>query len=117
MLECAIEAMHNDIGPRKGKYPFYRKNFYLKRDIPFTDKINEQIISTMKETFDYLGNELIRINQMDECRFDYDKGWILVRRSGTSPYLRISGESTINMEKSIEINKIVEQKMRKLNLI
>jgi len=54
---------------------------------------------------------------MDGCRFDYDNGWILIRRSGTSPYLRISGESSVDINQSIEMNKIAEEKMKKLNLI
>jgi phosphomannomutase len=54
---------------------------------------------------------------MDGVRFDYDDGWILIRRSGTSPYLRISGESSVDINSSIEMNKIAEQKMQKLDLI
>jgi phosphoglucosamine mutase len=99
------------------KYPFYRQSYRLKKDIPFTDEIIQNIITIMKNTFEYLGKEILRINRMDGVRFDYDEGWILIRRSGTSPYLRISGESNINMEKSVEINKIATQKMRELDLI
>jgi phosphoglucosamine mutase len=99
------------------KYPYYRKQFQLKKDIPFTDEINQKIITEMKESFDSMGKQLKTINKMDGCRFDYDNGWILIRRSGTSPYLRISGESSIDINQSIEMNKIAEEKMKKLNLI
>jgi len=99
------------------KYPYYRKQFQLIKDIPFTDEINQKIIIEMKESFDSMGKELKSINNMDGCRFDYDNGWILIRRSGTSPYLRISGESSVDINQSIEMNKIAEQKMKKLNLI
>ena len=54
---------------------------------------------------------------MDGVRFDFDDGWILVRRSGTSPYLRISGESSVNLESSKEMNELVQEKMEKLDLI
>ena len=54
---------------------------------------------------------------MDGCRFDYDDGWILLRRSGTSPYLRISGESKTDLEATKKFNKIAKEKMEKLNLI
>ena len=64
-----------------------------------------------------MNQKIKNINQMDGCRFDYEDGWILIRRSGTSPYLRISGESNIDMEHSIEMNKIAEERMRKLDLI
>jgi len=99
------------------KYPYYRKQFHLIKDIPFTDEINQKIITEMKESFDSIGKKLKSINKMDGCRFDYDDGWILIRRSGTSPYLRISGESSVDINQSIEMNKIAEEKMKKLNLI
>jgi len=99
------------------QYPYYRQQFKLKRDIPFTDEINSKIIDEIKESFDSIGKNINTINKLDGVRFDYDDGWILIRRSGTSPYLRISGESNIDINSSIEINKIAEQKMLKLNLI
>jgi phosphomannomutase len=54
---------------------------------------------------------------MDGCRFDHDQGWILVRRSGTSPYLRISGESKIDKAHSIDMIKKSVEKMKELDLI
>jgi len=99
------------------KYPYYRQQFPLIEDIPFTEEINQKIITEMKESFDTMGKKLKSTNKMDGCRFDYDNGWILIRRSGTSPYLRISGESSVDINQSIEMNKIAEDKMKKLNLI
>jgi len=99
------------------QYPYYRQQFKLKRDIPFTDEINTNIINEIKESFDSIGKHINTINKLDGVRFDYDDGWILIRRSGTSPYLRISGESNIDINSSIEINKLAEQKMQKLDLI
>ena len=99
------------------KYPYYRQQFPLIKDIPFTDEINQKIITEMKESFKSMEKELKSINHMDGCRFDYDDGWILIRRSGTSPYLRISGESNIDINQSIEMNKMAEEKMKKLNFI
>jgi len=98
-------------------YPYYRKAFKLKKDIPFTDDINEKIINEVKEVLDSKGKKLKNTNKMDGVRFDFDNGWILVRRSGTSPYLRISGESSVNLESSKEMNELVQEKMEKLDLI
>jgi phosphoglucosamine mutase len=98
-------------------YPFYRKSFSLKKDIPFTNEINQQIIEEMQDVFDNIGKKVKNINQMDGVRFDYEDGWILIRRSGTSPYLRISGESNIDMELSKEMNQIAEERIHKLELI
>ena len=98
-------------------YPYYRKAFKLKKDIPFTDDINEKIIKEVKEVLDSKGKKLKNTNKLDGVRFDFDDGWILVRRSGTSPYLRISGESSVNLESSKEMNELVQEKMEKLDLI
>lgn len=98
-------------------YPYYRKQFQLIKDVPFTDEINDKIIEEMKESFDSIGKKIKNINKMDGVRFDYEDGWILIRRSGTSPYLRISGESSIDINSSIEMNNIAMKKMQKLNLI
>jgi phosphoglucosamine mutase len=99
------------------QYPYYATKFKLKEDIPFTEEIHQKIINEIKECFDALGESINTINRMDGCRFDMDDGWLLIRRSGTSPYLRISGESTIDINHSIEMNKLAKEKMEKLNLI
>ncbi|MFX1316879.1 MAG: phosphoglucosamine mutase [Promethearchaeota archaeon] len=99
------------------EYPYYANKFKLLKDNPFTDDINQKIIDAMQESFDKLGKKIKNINRMDGCRFDYEDGWILIRRSGTSPYLRISGESKTDINHSIEMNNIAKKKMQELNLI
>jgi len=98
-------------------YPYYADQFRLKRDIPFTAEIKNKIVEEIKETFNEIGKKIKNINMMDGCRFDYEDGWILIRRSGTSPYLRISGESNERIEKTKEINQLAQLKMKKLDLI
>jgi phosphoglucosamine mutase len=98
-------------------YPYYSTNFKLKRDIPFTNDINQKIIKEMQEIMDSKGKEVLNLNKMDGVRFDYNDGWILIRRSGTSPYLRIAGESSINLEASKEMNELAQERMEKLDLI
>jgi len=98
-------------------YPYYRKAFKLKEDIPFTEDINQKIIDEMKGVLASEGKQVKSINRMDGVRFDYDDGWILIRRSGTSPYLRISGESSVSLEASKSLNQLAEESMKKLNLI
>jgi phosphoglucosamine mutase len=108
-----LKALLNDIP----KYPYYADKFNLKKDIPFSESEYEMIAKSMEDVFDTLGKKIKTINKLDGCRFDYDDGWILIRRSGTSPYLRISGESNTDMETTKMFNKYAEEKMRKLNLI
>jgi phosphoglucosamine mutase len=98
-------------------YPYHAEKFKLKDDIPFDERINNNIIKAMKEVFKNLGREIKQVNQLDGCRLDYDGGWILIRRSGTSPYLRISGESNKDLETTITLNNLAKEKMLALNLI
>jgi phosphoglucosamine mutase len=98
-------------------YPYFAEKFRLKKDIPFSIEIYQKIIEEMEESFNTLGVKISKINKMDGCRFDYEDGWILLRRSGTSPYLRISGESKTDLETTKKFNNIAKEKMEKLNLI
>ncbi len=98
-------------------YPYYAEKFKLLKDIPFTKDINQKIIDEMQEVLDSEGKQIKNINKMDGVRFDYNDGWILIRRSGTSPYLRLSGESSVSLEASKSLNELAQERMRKLNLI
>ncbi|NVM35878.1 MAG: phosphoglucosamine mutase [Candidatus Lokiarchaeota archaeon] len=98
-------------------YPYCTTNFQLKKDIPFMKEITQKIIDEMQEVLDSEGKQIKNINKMDGVRFDYNDGWILIRRSGTSPYLRLSGESSVSLEASKALNELAQERMRKLNLI
>jgi phosphoglucosamine mutase len=98
-------------------YPYYAEKFRLKKDVPFNEEIYQKIVKEMEESFSMQGIKINKINKMDGCRFDYEDGWILIRRSGTSPYLRISGESKTDIETTIKHNNIARVKMEGLNLI
>jgi phosphoglucosamine mutase len=99
------------------EYPYYAEKFRLKDDIPFTEEIHLRIINRMMDVFKDKGKDEINVNRMDGCRFDFEDGWLLIRRSGTSPYLRISGESTVDINHSIEMNNLAAKNMQNLNLI
>lgn len=98
-------------------YPYYKDQFRLKKDIPFSEDLKKKIAATMRLSINELGKKINNVNMMDGCRFDYEGGWILIRRSGTSPYLRISGESNYNLELSMQMNKLAEENMKELDLI
>ncbi len=98
-------------------FPFVRKSFPLKNDIPFTEEINNRIQEEMKELFKYLGKDSIKINRLDGLKFNFEEGWVMLRRSGTSPKLRISVESTIDVPHANELLQITQIRMQKLDLI
>jgi len=99
------------------EYPYYTTNHKLKKDIPFKDDINKTIVEEVQELLDSEDKKTKNVNRLDGIRFDYNDGWILIRRSGTSPYLRIAGESSVDLESSKHMNELVQERMKKLNLI
>ncbi|GAG10979.1 unnamed protein product, partial [marine sediment metagenome] len=99
------------------EYPFCATKYPLKKDIPFTEDINKKIIEEMTKALDALGKKITNINKMDGVRLDYNDGWILIRRSGTSPYLRLTGESSVDLESSKAVNDRAKETMEKLDLI
>lgn len=108
-----LKELLNDIP----EYPYYAEKFSLKQDVPFTEEIHQMIINEMLQSLENYGKKNVNINRMDGCRFDFEDGWLLIRRSGTSPYLRISGESTVDLNHSIEMNNLAMENMQKLDLI
>ncbi len=98
-------------------YPYYSTNHRLKKDVHFTEGINQKICIEIQDVLDTCGKQVKKINRMDGVRVDFNDGWILIRRSGTSPYLRIAGESSIKLEDSININNLTIERMKKLDLI
>jgi phosphoglucosamine mutase len=98
-------------------YPYHSEKFKLKKDIPFSPDIDKSITEEMRDLSKELGKQIKSINEIDGCRFDYEDAWILIRRSGTTPYLRISGESNKNLKTTMELIQLAQSKMQKLDLI
>lgn len=78
---------------------------FVKKEYPLTyDKIISQEeyreMGTIIEPWlvEDQGFTDIKYNNIDGLRMDFDKGWILIRRSGTSPILRVEGESIVDAQ-------------------
>lgn len=99
------------------EYPYYATKFRLKEDIAFTEATHQKIIDVIKKSFEQIDKKILKINRIDGCRFDFGDSWILIRRSGTSPYLRISSESKIDLNHSIKINNLAKKGLQEINLI
>ena len=87
------------------KYPFVKKEYPLAYDKVITQDAYKEMGRMVEPWLDQQGFSDIKYNNIDGLRMDFDKGWILIRRSGTSPILRIEGESTTNIKAT---NKNIE---------
>jgi phosphoglucosamine mutase len=99
------------------EFPFVRSSFPLQRDIPFTDLVNDKIIREIQTLFQDLNLNTLRKNRLDGIRFDHSNGLVMIRRSGTSPLLRISVESTIDIEEGQKMLQLAKERMENINLI
>jgi phosphoglucosamine mutase len=79
-------------------FPFVKKEFPLAYDKPISKEEYEEMGTMVKPWLEEKGYSNITNITIDGMRIDFDKGWVLIRRSGTSPILRIEGESTIDMK-------------------
>jgi phosphoglucosamine mutase len=79
------------------EFPFVQKEFNLLQNTPFTKAIYERIRTKVIELLKEKGFSKIKINELDGIRIDYEEGWLLIRRSGTSPIVRIAGEHIKNL--------------------
>ncbi len=91
------------------EFPYTKEEFDLKEDIPITIENYVEIGKAVEKLLISQGFKKIVKNEIDGMRLDYEDGWVLIRRSGTSPKLRIAGEHKEDVSKvSKLINLIVE---------
>lgn len=91
--------------------PFIHKTYSLKDDIEFSTEEYDQISHIMEDFLTENNVELKTITRIDGVRMNFDEGWILIRKSGTSPKLRISGE-----HQDIEtLGTMIEELSKKIN--
>ncbi len=69
------------------KIPTYPTN---KEEIECSDHIKFDVVNKLKKE---LSIEFDKVNTMDGIRVDFDKGWILIRPSNTSPIIRLTVEA------------------------
>jgi phosphoglucosamine mutase len=78
------------------KFPFVKKEYSLTYDKVISQDEYREMGMIVEPFFEDQGFTNIKYNNIDGLRMDFEKGWILIRRSGTSPILRIEGESSVN---------------------
>ncbi|MBN2157635.1 MAG: phosphoglucosamine mutase [Candidatus Lokiarchaeota archaeon] len=79
-------------------FPFVKKEYPLTYDKSITSEEYKEMGTMIEPWLHDQGFTEIRYNHIDGLRMDFEKGWILIRRSGTSPILRVEGESTIDIK-------------------
>lgn len=91
--------------------PFIHKTYDLIEDKQFNEEDYDIISSLLGDNLTESGYEIEKITRVDGVRLDFHDGWLLVRKSGTSPKLRVSGEH----EDFDKLESLIESVARELN--
>lgn len=103
-----ISELIDDIDSKFGKFYYKRIDKHLN-----SSHSKEELIQTAKKLNEVAGMKVLDYNDLDGCKLFFEKGWLLVRPSGTEPLLRIYTE-TFEEDRT---NIILQDIVRKLNLV
>ena len=101
----SLSALVQELFDEFGAHAFRRLDLHVpekqKRDI--LDRLETEALKTLS------GQEINRIDTMDGYKHQMEKGWLLVRPSGTEPVLRIYAEAETDEAAGALIDSVVEQ--------
>jgi len=95
-------------------FPFIKKSYPLAKDIPISTNDYEKMGLLAIEWLKSEGHKNITKNTIDGIRLDFDDGWLLIRKSGTTPKIRVEGEHKEDYEKATFIIDSVAELLKKV---
>ncbi|MHA1520878.1 MAG: phosphoglucosamine mutase [Promethearchaeota archaeon] len=96
------------------EFPYIKKGYELEQDMNLSEQDYLTIAEKLEEKLKTNGYENLRRTLVDGVHIRFDGGWILVRKSGTTPIIRITAEtqsSNGDTEKVIALGKEVIQSL------
>ncbi len=82
---------------------------FARRDVYVSEAQKNQILSAAKNTPEKLGTfPITKINTLDGYKFFVDKGWLLIRASGTEPLIRFYAEG----DSITKVNILLDEGMK-----
>ena len=89
-------------------FPYTASKHQLKSESQFNKSQYEIIRERMVRKLTEKGYKNISITDFDGLHFNFEDGWVLIRKSGTSPIIRVEAESNSTIEKAKEILSMAE---------
>ncbi len=90
--------------------------FFSQRKLPCPNELKAALIEEVENNGDLFGAS--QINNLDGLRFEFDDSWILIRASGTEPFIRLSAESNSPpgtealLDKGVEVVEGIRKRLK-----
>jgi phosphoglucosamine mutase len=96
------------------EFPFIQSEYDLEKDQEFTQELYQHLLERLEVELKKEGYTNIKKSMVDGVQLIFDQGWTLVRKSGTTPMVRINAESRTDMEATLKIQHISEKVVAEL---
>ena len=108
------EPQFKDVILEIPEFPFLRTQHNLVEDRDFILDDYQQIAKKLIPALESEGYENIEATYLDGLHLNFNLGWLLIRKSGTTPIVRISAESTGTFQDTEKMRAIGERILREL---
>jgi phosphomannomutase len=95
-LELMVKTNKSASELLKDIYSLVGPHFYKRKDVKVPSHHKEeikQLVETMRPK-EIDGKKILKLDNVDGKRFQFEDGWVALRFSGTEPLIRIYGESS-----------------------
>ncbi len=103
----------NDVLAQIPQFPYIKDKIELKKDFPFKKEDYEVIFQQVKPILEENGFKEIEAKYLDGLHISSQRGWMLIRKSGTTPLVRVSAESSGNISESKQLMTIGKDGVKK----
>jgi len=89
-------------------FPYIQRELHLVHDRLFTDEDYEKFAELIIPKLKKAQYHNFRKNLIDGLHIRFDEGWVLIRKSGTTPIMRLTGESKTDLNETERIIKTAQ---------
>lgn len=96
------------------EFPYIKTSMELNQDRILTHADYQNIGQKLREALEKAGYSQFIENYEDGFHIRFNQGWILIRKSGTTPIIRITAESIVDIEKTrsfVELGRTIVKEL------
>ncbi|RLI63398.1 MAG: hypothetical protein DRO88_10015 [Promethearchaeia archaeon] len=91
------------------EFPYIQRELHLVHDQIFGDDDYKKFAELIIPELEKAGYHNFQTNLVDGLHIRFDEGWVLIRKSGTTPIMRLTGESKTNLSETEKILNTTEK--------